>query len=54
MTAVDLDTGPKGTAGPRPAKGTVVATIPTGAGAHGVSLFPQPGRYSVGHNGVYR
>ena len=35
-------------------KGTVVATIPTGAGAHGVSLFPQPGRYSVGHNGVYR
>ena len=34
--------------------GRVVATIPTGAGAHGVSLFPQPGRYSVGHNGVYR
>lgn len=34
--------------------GTVVATIPTGAGAHGVSLFPQPGRYNVGHNGVYR
>ena len=34
--------------------GTVIATIPTGAGAHGVSLFPQPGRYSVGHNGVYR
>ncbi|HWI04966.1 MAG TPA: YncE family protein [Acidimicrobiales bacterium] len=34
--------------------GRVIATIPTGAGAHGVSLFPQPGRYSVGHNGVYR
>jgi YVTN family beta-propeller protein len=34
--------------------GTTIATIPTGAGAHGVSLFPQPGRYSVGHNGVYR
>ena len=34
--------------------GTVIATIPTGAGAHGVSLFPQPGRYNVGHNGVYR
>ena len=34
--------------------GTVLATIPTGAGAHGVSLFPQPGRYNVGHNGVYR
>jgi len=34
--------------------GQVIATIPTGAGAHGVSLFPQPGRYNVGHNGVYR
>lgn len=34
--------------------GSVIATIPTGAGAHGVSLFPQPGRYNVGHNGVYR
>ena len=34
--------------------GGVLATIPTGAGAHGVSLFPQPGRYAVGHNGVYR
>ena len=34
--------------------GKVTATIPTGAGAHGVSLFPQPGRYNVGHNGVYR
>lgn len=36
------------------ASGRVTATIPTGAGAHGVSLFPQPGRYNVGHNGVYR
>jgi YVTN family beta-propeller protein len=34
--------------------GQVVATVATGAGAHGVSLFPQPGRYNVGHNGVYR
>ncbi len=34
--------------------GRVISTIATGAGAHGVSLFPQPGRYSVGHNGVYR
>ena len=34
--------------------GRVIATIPTGDGAHGVSLFPQPGRYNVGHNGVYR
>ncbi|MGH9226465.1 MAG: YncE family protein, partial [Acidimicrobiales bacterium] len=34
--------------------GHVIKTIATGAGAHGVSFFPQPGRYSVGHNGVYR
>ena len=34
--------------------GKVIATVPTGPGAHGVSLFPQPGRYNVGHNGVYR
>jgi YVTN family beta-propeller protein len=34
--------------------GHVIKTIATGAGAHGISLFPQPGRYSVGHNGVYR
>ena len=34
--------------------GAVVSTIPTGPGAHGLTLFPQPGRYSVGHNGVYR
>ncbi len=36
------------------ADGRVVSTIATGAGAHGVSLFPQPGRYNIGHNGVYR
>ncbi|MDQ4097682.1 MAG: beta-propeller fold lactonase family protein, partial [Actinomycetota bacterium] len=30
------------------ADGSVIKTIPTGAGAHGVCLFPQPGRYSVG------
>jgi YVTN family beta-propeller protein len=34
--------------------GELVKTILTGAGAHGVSYFPQPGRYSTGHNGVYR
>lgn len=34
--------------------GEVITTIPTGAGAHGVSFFPQPGRYSTGHNGVLR
>ena len=36
------------------ATGKVTNTIPTGPGAHGVSLFPQPGRFNVGHNGVYR
>ncbi len=35
-------------------EGHVIKTIPTGAGAHGVAIFPQPGRFSVGHNGVYR
>jgi YVTN family beta-propeller protein len=34
--------------------GRVIKTIPTGAGAHGVAFFPQPGRFNVGHNGVYR
>jgi YVTN family beta-propeller protein len=34
--------------------GKLITTIATGAGAHGLSLFPQPGRYNVGHNGVFR
>lgn len=34
--------------------GAVLHTIPTGDGAHGLALFPQPGLRSVGHNGVYR
>lgn len=34
--------------------GQATSTVPTGAGAHGIALFPQPGRYNVGHNGVYR
>ena len=34
--------------------GNLITTIATGAGAHGLSLFPQPGRYNVGHNGVFR
>ncbi len=36
------------------ATGGVLHTIATGAGAHGLSLFPQPGNHSIGHNGVYR
>jgi YVTN family beta-propeller protein len=34
--------------------GHVAHTIPVGGGPHGLTLFPQPGRYSIGHNGVYR
>ncbi|MDP8973638.1 MAG: hypothetical protein M3N45_10825 [Actinomycetota bacterium] len=34
--------------------GELLATIYTGAGPHGISYFPNPGRFSLGHNGVYR
>jgi YVTN family beta-propeller protein len=34
--------------------GNVLHTIAVGANPHGLTLFPQPGRYSIGHNGVYR
>ncbi|TMD08600.1 MAG: YncE family protein [Chloroflexi bacterium] len=34
--------------------GHVLATIRTGAGTHGLTYFPNAGRYSLGHNGVYR
>lgn len=34
--------------------GHVVARIGTGNAPHGLTLFPQPGRFSLGHNGVYR
>jgi YVTN family beta-propeller protein len=36
------------------ATGKVLHTIAVGADPHGLTLFPQPGRYSIGHNGVYR
>jgi YVTN family beta-propeller protein len=36
------------------ASGRVVRTIRVGSSPHGLTLFPQPGRYSLGHNGVYR
>ena len=29
-------------------------TIAVGSSPHGLTLFPQPGRFSIGHNGVYR
>jgi DNA-binding beta-propeller fold protein YncE len=34
--------------------GELVARIPVPAGPHGLNVFPQPGRYSLGHTGNYR
>jgi YVTN family beta-propeller protein len=34
--------------------GRVAHTIRVGSSPHGLTLFPQPGRFSIGHNGVYR
>ena len=34
--------------------GALVHRIKTGAGAHGLTFFPQPGRFSLGHTGNYR
>jgi YVTN family beta-propeller protein len=34
--------------------GKLLARIPVGKGPHGLAFFPQPGRYSLGHTGVYR
>ncbi len=34
--------------------GALVATIKVGNGPHGLAVFPQPGRYSLGHTGNYR
>jgi YVTN family beta-propeller protein len=34
--------------------GKVLHVIPVGRSPHGLALFPQPGRYSLGHNGIYR
>jgi YVTN family beta-propeller protein len=34
--------------------GQLERSIPTGAAPHGLTFFPQPGRFSIGHNGVYR
>jgi DNA-binding beta-propeller fold protein YncE len=34
--------------------GKLRATIPVGAGPHGLCVWPQPGRYSLGHTGIMR
>ncbi len=34
--------------------GKLLAKIPVGSGPHGVCVWPQPGRYSLGHTGILR
>jgi DNA-binding beta-propeller fold protein YncE len=34
--------------------GQLRATIPVGQGPHGLCVWPQPGRYSLGHTGILR
>jgi YVTN family beta-propeller protein len=34
--------------------GQLIRKIPVGNGPHGLALFPQPGRFSMGHTGNYR
>ncbi len=36
------------------ATGTLLARVEVGDQPHGLTYFPQPGRFSLGHNGVYR
>jgi DNA-binding beta-propeller fold protein YncE len=34
--------------------GRLIKRIRVGAGPHGLCVYPQPGRYSIGHTGVFR
>ena len=34
--------------------GRLLAAIPVGSGPHGLCVWPQPGRYSLGHTGILR
>jgi DNA-binding beta-propeller fold protein YncE len=34
--------------------GRLIAKIPVGQGPHGLCVWPQPGRYSLGHTGILR
>jgi YVTN family beta-propeller protein len=36
------------------ADGHILAKIPVGKGPHGLCIYPQPGRYSLGHTGIFR
>ncbi|MGW4423403.1 YncE family protein [Streptosporangium sp. NPDC004631] len=35
-------------------KGRLIRKIKVGAGPHGLAVYPQPGRYSLGHTGIFR
>ena len=34
--------------------GRLIKRIPVGSGPHGLAVWPQPGRYSLGHTGIMR
>jgi len=34
--------------------GRLLAKVPVGKGPHGLCVYPQPGRYSLGHTGIFR
>jgi DNA-binding beta-propeller fold protein YncE len=34
--------------------GHLIRRIPVGKGPHGLCIYPQPGRYSLGHTGAFR
>ena len=34
--------------------GRLLAKIPVGPGPHGLAVWPEPGRYSLGHTGILR
>ncbi|WP_367320689.1 YncE family protein [Streptomyces sp. HUAS ZL42] len=34
--------------------GAELARVPVGSGPHGLAVYPQPGRYSLGHTGIFR
>ncbi|MEB3962143.1 hypothetical protein OKJ48_18080 [Streptomyces kunmingensis] len=34
--------------------GAEIARVPVGRGPHGLAVYPQPGRYSLGHTGIFR
>jgi DNA-binding beta-propeller fold protein YncE len=34
--------------------GRLLRRIPVGRGPHGMCVWPQPGRYSIGHTGILR